>query len=200
MLRNRLIFSLIYSDGAFMQSRNFRLQRVGDINWLEKNYNFQDISFSLDELVVLNASRVNKDIGEFAKVVNRLVDDVFIPVSAGGGIRSLNDADILFQSGADKVVLNTSLVDDTELVRSIIEKYGAQAVIASVDYKVVDGSCLVFIENASKCLEMALDEYLIYVQNLGVGEVILNSIDKDGTGFGYDLMSVSSCSILSISH
>ena len=66
MLRDRLIFSLIYNAGAFMQSRNFRLQRVGDINWLERNYKFQKISFSLDEIIVVDATRNNKDIKKLA--------------------------------------------------------------------------------------------------------------------------------------
>ena len=64
MLRKRIIFSLIYSDGYFMQSRNFRLQKVGNLNWLEKNYKFQSISFSIDELIILNASKSNKSIIE----------------------------------------------------------------------------------------------------------------------------------------
>ncbi|HAS8147398.1 TPA: imidazole glycerol phosphate synthase cyclase subunit, partial [Vibrio vulnificus] len=77
MLRNRLIFALIYNNGSFMQSRNFRLQRVGDINWLEKNYKFQNISFSLDELVVIDASKEKKDIEKFSFTVSRLVENVF---------------------------------------------------------------------------------------------------------------------------
>ena len=72
MLRKRIIFTLIYSDGFFNQSRNFRLQRVGDVNWLETNYGFQDISFALDELIILNASRNNKDVLSFSKIVQIL--------------------------------------------------------------------------------------------------------------------------------
>ena len=99
MLRKRIIFTLIYSDGFFNQSRNFRLQKVGNIDWLEKHYKFQNLSFSLDELIVLNASRENKAIEQFSVVLNRLVDDVFIPIAAGGGIRTMQDAEILFANG-----------------------------------------------------------------------------------------------------
>lgn len=187
MLRDRLIFSLIYSDGAFMQSRNFRLQRVGDINWLERNYKFQKISFSLDELVVLDASRKNKNIVDFSKVVNRLVNDVFIPVAAGGGIRSLADAELLFLNGADKVVISTSLYKNPSLIQDITNKYGIQSVVACVDYKNINGLAKVYINNGSDVVDMSFFEYVDYVQKLGVGEIILNSIDKDGTGFGYDL-------------
>jgi len=187
MLRNRFIFSLIYSNGSFMQSRNFRLQRVGDINWLETNYNFQAISFSLDELVVLDTSRAGKDIEDFSSMVKRLVGDVFMPVAAGGGIRKLEDADRLFSSGADKVVLNTALYEAPELSTSIMDKYGAQSLVASVDYKLVGDVRTVFIRDGSFPIPLELGAYLQYLEDLGVGEILLNSIDKDGTGFGYDL-------------
>jgi cyclase len=190
MLRDRLIFSLIYNAGAFMQSRNFRLQRVGDINWLERNYKFQKISFSLDELIVVDATKGNKDIQQFAETVKRLVSDVFIPVSAGGGIRRLEDAELLFNSGADKVILNTALYESPELAKNIIEKYGAQSLVASVDYRVVDGLGIVYIKDGSQAIPIALDDYLNFLQELGVGEILLNSIQQDGTGFGYDLPTI----------
>ncbi|RYU42419.1 imidazole glycerol phosphate synthase subunit HisF [Aliivibrio finisterrensis] len=196
MLRDRLIFSLIYSDGAFMQSRNFRLQRVGDINWLERNYKFQKISFSLDELVVLNASRKSKDIVDFSKVVNRLVNDVFIPVAAGGGIRSLADADLLFLNGADKVILNSPLYELPELAEDIIKKYGSQSLVACVDYKLIDTVPTIFINDGTKKLDLSISEYLKKIQLCGVGEIILNSIDQDGTGFGYDIDTISQISSL----
>ncbi len=149
MLRNRLIFALIYNNGSFMQSRNFRLQRVGDINWLEKNYKFQNISFSLDELVVIDASKEKKDIEKFSFTVSRLVENVFIPVAAGGGIRKLEDAELLFQSGADKVVLNSSLFTNPELAIEIINRYGSQSLIASLDYKMIDGEIVVHIHDGN---------------------------------------------------
>ena len=190
MLRERLVFSLIYSDGIFMQSRNFRLQRVGDINWLEKNYKFQKISFSLDELFVVDASRKIKDIDKFAAVVKRLVNGVFIPVAAGGGIRKLEDAELLFNNGADKIVLNTALYDNPGLAENIIEKFGAQSLVASVDYKLVGDEPVVYIKDGTQAIEMKLDECLLFLQNLGVGEILLNSIQQDGTGFGYDLPTI----------
>jgi len=190
MLRDRLIFSLIYNAGAFMQSRNFRLQKVGDINWLERNYKFQKISFSLDELIVVDATKGNKDLKKFAETVKRLVNDVFIPVAAGGGIRHLDDAELLFNSGADKVILNSALYDTPDLAKNIIEKYGAQSLIASVDYKLVDDVPIVYINNGETPITYTLDEYLTFLQTLGVGEILLNSIQQDGTGFGYDLSTI----------
>ncbi|EJB8415322.1 TPA: imidazole glycerol phosphate synthase subunit HisF [Vibrio vulnificus] len=187
MLRNRLIFTLIYNNGSFMQSRNFRLQRVGDINWLEKNYKFQNISFSLDELVVIDASKEKKDIEKFSFTVSRLVENVFIPVAAGGGIRKLEDAELLFQSGADKVVLNSALFTNPELAIEIINRYGSQSLIASLDYKIIEGEIVVHIHDGTTAIQTSIEDYLFHLEQLGVGEIIFNSIDKDGTGFGYDL-------------
>jgi cyclase len=186
MLRKRIIFSLIYCDGYFMQSRNFRLQKVGNLNWLEKNYKFQTIAFSLDELVVLNASKTEKNINEFAATISNLVNDVFIPIAAGGGIRTLEDAELLFNSGADKLVLNTALVESPDFVRNLVKQYGSQSVIASIDYKKANEVYEVYISNGTIKINMLLDEYLEYLNNLEIGEIYLNSIEKDGTGFGYD--------------
>ena len=194
MLRKRIIFTLIHENGKFNQSRNFRLQKVGDINWLERNYKFKDIAFSLDELIVLNASKDDKHIEEFAQALEGLVDDVFIPIAAGGGIRSLEDAKLLFNSGADKLVLNSILYEDTDLVKEIIRQYGSQSVVASVDYKIIDGAKVVVINDGTKTIDMSLEEYIHYVEDLGVGEIYLNSIDKDGTGFGYDFDTIDSIS------
>ncbi len=194
MLRKRIIFTLIYSNGSFMQSRNFRLQRVGDINWLEKNYQFQKISFSLDELIVLDATKGNKLITEFAKTVNRLVDDVFIPVAAGGGIRSMEDAALLFNNGADKIVLNSSFVDNSSLVEELVQKYGSQSIVGCIDYRCTENGNEVYIHDGTTKIDYSLEEYVAYVERLRVGEIYLNSIDQDGTGFGYDIKTIEEIS------
>jgi cyclase len=186
MLRKRIIFALIYSDENFMQSRNFRLQKVGNLHWLEKNYKFQNIAFALDELIVLNASKGEKNMPEFASTISKLVNDVFIPIAAGGGIRAMEDADLLFKSGADKIVLNSLLVENPDMVKEIIKKYGSQSVVASIDCKLRDENYEIFIKDGSLKIDYELKEYVAYLELLGVGEIYLNSIDKDGTGFGYD--------------
>lgn len=190
MLRKRIIFTLIYNNGHFMQSRNFRLQKVGDLNWLERNYKFQKIAFSLDELIVLDATRENKSINKFADTISKLVNDVFIPIAAGGGIRTIEDAELLFNSGADKIVLNTALFEIPDLVKDIIQRYGSQSVVASVDYKTDGGLNKVFIHDGAKELPVSLEDYIAYIKTLNIGEIYLNSIDKDGTGFGYDFETI----------
>lgn len=190
MLRKRIIFVLLYSDGFFMQSRNFRLQKVGDVNWLEKFYKFNEIAFSLDELIILNVSKTEKNIEKFCETVSRLVEGTFIPVAAGGGIKNMEDAENLFKSGADKVVLNTSLYKDEVLINSLIKKYGSQSIVASIDYKMINDIPEVFVTDGNEKIDIGYEEYLIKIKKLGVGEIYLNSIERDGTGFGYDFSLV----------
>jgi len=194
MLRKRIIFTLIYDKGFFMQSRNFRLQKVGNLSWLEKNYKFQAISFSLDELIVMNASKTGKDMDDFSKTISLLRNDVFIPVAAGGGITSLEHAELLFKSGADKIVLNTILYTNPELVKKLIERYGSQSIVASIDYKLVDSNYQVYINDGQTVADISLTNYIKYLELLDIGEIYLNSIEKDGTGFGYDFDLVQSVS------
>ena len=190
MLRKRIIFSLIFSDGFFNQSRNFRLQRVGNEKWLESNYKFSKIAHSLDELILIDATKSNKSIQKFSDILSLIVENVFIPICAGGGIRSMQDADLLFKNGADKILVNSILIENTILVKELVQKYGSQSIVASIDYKNIEGNNVVFINDGNKQTNFILKEYITYIGTLNIGEIYLNSIDKDGTGFGYDFDTI----------
>jgi cyclase len=191
MLKKRLIFTLLYKQNNFYLSRNFRLQKVGGIDWLIKNYNFEKIACSIDELVILNLSGKDFDVKNFCDDVLRITKNCFIPVSLGGGIKNIEDAEILFSNGADKIVINSALFSCSELIRDISKRYGSQSIIASVDLKFRNNSYLVFIENGLRLIDKDFKGYLNYIESLPIGEVFLNSIDKDGTGQGFqmDLMN-----------
>ncbi len=175
-----------------MLSRNFRLQKVGDARWLKQSYDFSKIAFAIDELVILNVSRGEKNIKRYADNIKEIVDTCFIPVVAGGGIQSMEDVETLLSAGADKILVNTALVKDVELVQALIERYGSQCVIGSVDFKYADGSLDVYIENGSEKIAVGLKDYISSLVELGVGEILLNSIDKDGTGQGYCMAPLQS--------
>lgn len=194
MLRKRIIFSLIYSEGFFNQSRNFRLQKVGNEKWLENNYKFSKIAFSIDELILIDATKSNKNIHQFSSILSNIVNNVFIPICAGGGINKISDAEYLFKNGADKILINTAIYSNPILIKELVRIYGSQSIVASIDYKKIDTKSIVFIKNGTKEIELDLNMYLKYVQELGVGEIYLNSIDRDGTGFGYDIETVNNCS------
>ena len=182
----RLIFALLFDKGKFMLSRNFRLQQVGNIDWLETNYNFRETAIAIDELVVLNVERSRDSLDQFFEHVKKLNDDCFIPIAAGGGIRSVDDARRLLRSGADKVVINSVLHDDHSLVEALASEFGKQCLVASIDTKRVDGVFRVFVENGTRMLDQELTTTLASVLKMPIGEIYLNSMDRDGTGQGYD--------------
>jgi cyclase len=185
LVKKRLIFTLLYDNGFFVLSRNFTLQKVGDLQWLNRHYNFQRIAFSIDELIMLDVSRKGRDVERFCEHVKAMTHGCFVPIAAGGGIRKVSDAKALLDSGADKIVLNTVLHKDTDLVRELISTYGSQCIIGSVDLKKRAGSFHVMVESGLQEIEISASEYIRKICDLGIGEVYLNSIDRDGTGQGY---------------
>jgi len=188
MLKKRLIFTLLYNQGQFVLSRNFRLQKVGDLDWLQTNYNFSKISFSIDELLVLDVTRGERDTGAFCDTLKALTQGCFVPIAAGGGVRSIEHARALLRSGADKVVVNTALYENTGFIAELASEFGQQCVVASMDVKrTPDGNYRVMAECGGKALEGDAREWIERVTNQGVGELYLNSIERDGTGQGYDM-------------
>ena len=188
MLKKRLIFTLLYNQGQFMLSRNFRLQKVGDLKWLQTNYNFSHISYSIDELVVIDVSRGERNTEAFCATLKALTEGCFVPIAAGGGVRTIEQAHTLLRSGADKVIVNTPLYEDADFVSELASEFGQQCVVASMDIKrASDGSYKAWSECGSKCLEGSAAHWIERVANNAVGEIYLNSIERDGTGQGYDL-------------
>lgn len=188
-MKKRLIFTLLYEKGSFVLSRNFRTQKIGDIDWLGRNYNFAKVASHIDELIVINISRDAEFDDHFRTTLSELLSGVFVPMTAGGGVRSLRDAESLFAAGADKILLNYAIHHDAHLVGSLAEKYGQQAVVGSLDVRVTDGAHHVF-SNKGSALE-PLESYQALMDAGHIGEVYLNSIDRDGTGQGMDLSSIS---------
>jgi cyclase len=187
MLKKRIIFTLLYSDGHFVLSRNFRLQKVGDAEWLRKNYNFARIAFYIDELVVLDVSRGERNTGEFCKALQTIAQGVFAPIAAGGGITTVKHARELFHSGADKVVVNTALFENPHLPKEIAKEFGQQSIIASIDLKRDENNTYqVYTNNGSKKISELPRTAINSLPPETIGEIYLNSIDRDGTGQGYD--------------
>lgn len=188
MLKKRIIFTLLYDSGNFMLSRNFRLQRVGDIHWLKQNYNFSKISFFIDELIILDVTRGVKNSDNFCKALKSLTEGCFVPISAGGGIRDIENARILLRSGADKIVINHTLFNQVELVKELIQEFGQQCIIGSLDVKKnINCDYTVYTDFGLNAIEDSLKNILNKLGENNFGELYLNSIDKDGTGQGFDL-------------
>ena len=196
MLRKRLIFVLIYSEGFFCQSRNFRLQKVGKVDWIIDNYKFSEVSKYIDELIILDASPT-KDIARFCDDVQIIIENIHIPKCFGGGISSLGGVSKLFAAGADKISINSLAFDDPGACKEIISQYGSQSIVASIDYKSEDGHEIVYKSNGTISTGIELSQHVNFLNEIGFGEILLNSMDRDGTGFGYDLDKIISISNLS---
>ena len=122
----RIIYALLYTKGQFHLSRNFSLQRVGDVNWLKKNYGFGETCNFIDELMIINVTK-NPDENDkkiFFEDVNLLREKIFVPITLGGGIRNFKDAKKYFENGADKILINFLAHKDLEICRLISKVYG----------------------------------------------------------------------------
>lgn len=186
MPRPRLIFSLLMNDGSFMLSRNFELQDVGGLDWLVDFYSFQALSFSVDELIVVNVERGPKDMRRFCRHLERLGKHCFVPLAAGGGVTKVRDARCLLDSGADKIIVNTAVIDSPDSVRELVGHFGGQSIVASIDYQEMSGKTTTYVMNGSVGTGLSPAEHVARAVGLGCGEILLNSMDRDGTGRGFD--------------
>lgn len=187
MTKKRLIFVLLYRNGQFCISRNFRLQKVGNAEWLKRNYNFSKVSQFIDELIILNTEAESVDQQAFLATASSIAAEVFVPVALGGAIREFSDAEAYFRNGADKVVVNTLLSQNPAIVNEIARVYGEQALVASIDYRGLSGPRTPFFRLSPEPTVGGLSAWVGRVASVGVGEILLNSVDRDGTGMGLDL-------------
>lgn len=198
MLKKRIIFTLLHDAGSFMLSRNFRLQKVGNLEWLQRNYNFAHIAFFIDELIVLDVTRGERNHEAFCETLKAIAAGCFVPIAAGGGVRSVHDARLLLRSGADKIIINTALFENKSLARDLVKEFGQQCIIGSVDIKSMpDGSYRVNTMSGRSLIDEDPSKSLLCLDEGLVGEIYLNSIDRDGTGQGYDfgLLNLLPCNL-----
>ena len=189
MLKKRLIFILYFQDGIFHLSRNFNLQQVGDSKWLIDKFNFSSIGEHIDELIILDVSRNRSD-----KKNNKTLQDsirfimkgIFVPLTIGGGVNKMDKAEKCFEAGADKILLNTAAAVKSPFVKDCVSKFGSQAVIGSIDVKKENNEYRTYIKNGTEQF-LNLLQHVNLINNLKVGELFVNSIDRDGTGTGCDI-------------
>jgi cyclase len=180
----RLIFTLLYKDGYFVLSRNFRHQVVGKLSWVLKNYNLEEITNYIDELIIINISK-NKNLSEFCKIVDEVSKKTFIPIVVGGGIEDLEQVKILLKHGADKILINSLFHNNPNKCAEISEKYGRQFVVAAIDYS-YDRKYKIYNPSKKIFLNLEIKKHIQNVINNGAGEILFQSIDRDGTGNGLD--------------
>jgi cyclase len=176
---------LLHNDGLYKTKQFKNPKYVGDPINAVRIFNEKEV----DELLILDVDcSVQKKDPNF-ELIEEIASEAFMPVGYGGGISSLDTAKRVFQLGVEKVVINTALAENTDLISSIANIYGAQAVVASIDYKkrFFGGSKAYFINGSNKSHYTPVD-LARKAEDAGVGELILNSIDREGSYRGYDLV------------
>ena len=185
MLKKRIIPVQLLLGGRLVKTVRFDSYRdVGDPVQSSKVYSAQDA----DELVFLNIGREARSIDPFTALLERISEVCFMPLALGGGIRTLGDAEALIANGADKVVVNSACYREPLLIRRIADTFGSQAVVVSIDVKRSPSGAFLLYSDCGRRLESAeLERHLETCVEHGAGEILINSIDRDGTMSGYDL-------------
>lgn len=184
MLSHRVIVCLDIKDGRVVKGVNFvGLRDAGDPVEIARRYEAE----GADELVFLDISASHEGRDILRDVVNRVAECVFMPLTVGGGIRTLDDATRLIQAGAEKISLNTAAVQNPDLIRQVSGKFGACATVVNIDPRRVDGRYDVFIHGGRTPTGLEPVAWAKRVEELGAGEIVLTSMDADGTNAGYDL-------------
>ena len=183
MLSKRIIACLDVRNGQVVKGVNFEgLRNAGDPAELAARYNEEGI----DEVVILDVTATLEGRRALAHTVSEVARRIFIPLTVGGGIRSEDDAAAAVEAGADKVSLNTAAITNPALISTLAARYGSQAVIVAIDAKWVDGRALVYARSGQAGTEREAVEWAREAADRGAGEILLTSIDRDGTRQGFD--------------
>lgn len=184
MLAKRIIPCLDVKDGHTVKGVNFEnLKYAGNPVELAKKYSTQ----GADELVFLDISATNEKRKTIVELVQRVAKNVFIPFTVGGGINSLDDITAILNAGADKVSINSAAVKNPDLISQCVNYFGSQCIVVAVDAKFVDNDYYVFINAGKINTGKKLIEWVSEVERRGAGEILLTSMDFDGTQKGFDI-------------
>ncbi len=184
MLTKRIIPCLDVKDGRVVKGINFiDLKDAGDPVEQAKVYNSQ----GADELVFLDIAASFEDRGPMLDIITKTAEQVFIPLTVGGGIKNIDDIRELLKAGADKVSINTSAVKDPGLVKESAVEFGSQCIVVAIDAKKEGDSWIVYTTGGRNSSGLDAIEWAKEVEELGAGEILLTSMDRDGTKDGYDL-------------
>ena len=184
MLSRRIIPCLDVKDGRVVKGTNFvNLRDAGSAVELSERY----YNEGADELVFLDITASAEKRKTLVSLVKDVAKVIRIPFTVGGGISEISDIDDLLKAGADKISLNTSIVKNQKLISEAAKKFGSQAVIAAIDVKRAGEKFKVFIKGGREETELDGLEWCKKVCDLGAGEILLTSMDRDGTKDGYDI-------------
>ena len=183
MLTKRIIACMDVRDGQVVKGVQFQqLRHAGDPAELARRYNVEGI----DEVVVLDITATLESRRTLARTVSAVAREIFLPLTVGGGIRSEDDAAAVVDAGADKVSLNTAALTNPSLITTLARRFGSQAVIVAIDAKRRDPGFGVFVRSGTADAARDAVEWAREAEGRGAGEILLTSMDRDGTREGFD--------------
>jgi len=183
VLSKRIIACLDVRDGHVVKGINFEsLRSAGDPAALAHRYNRDGI----DELVILDITATLERRRALAKTIHAVAAELFIPLAVGGGIHTEHDAAAAVEAGADKVSLNTAALSHPDLITTLAQRYGSQAVIVAIDAKRAGDHYAVYARSGQAAADRDAVEWAQEAESRGAGEILLTSIDRDGTKVGFD--------------
>src|SRR5918993_928353 len=183
MLTKRIIACMDVRDGQVVKGVQFQqLRHAGDPAELARRYNAEGI----DEVVVLDITATLEGRQALARTIASVAKEIFLPLAVGGGIRSEDDAAAAIDAGADKVSLNTAALRSPQLISTLANRYGSQAVIVAIDAKRRDSGFAVYVRSGTSDAARDAVEWAREAESRGAGEILLTSMDRDGTRSGFD--------------
>jgi cyclase len=184
MLKRRIIPCLDIKDGKTVKGINFEnIIEAGDPVELAKRY----VAEGADELVFLDITASIEKRKTLVELVERIAQEINIPFTVGGGINSIGDVSAVIKAGADKVSINTSAVNRPELISEIARQFGSQCVVVAIDTKFMNDEWIVFIHGGRTATELKAIDWAKKAEQLGAGEILLTSMNHDGTKGGFAL-------------
>ncbi|WP_313091298.1 imidazole glycerol phosphate synthase subunit HisF [Chryseobacterium flavum] len=184
MLKKRIIPCLDIKDGSTVKGVNFEdLKNAGDPVELAKKYEQE----GADELVFLDITATIENRKTFEQLVKDIAKELSIPFTVGGGISSVEDVRKLLEAGADKISINSSAVKNPVLISDLAKEFGSQCIVVAIDTRQVGDNDLVHIRGGREATELSTVEWAKQAESLGAGEILLTSMDGDGTKNGFDL-------------
>ena len=184
MLKKRIIPCLDIKNGRTVKGVNFvDIKDAGDPVELAKQY----VKEGADELVFLDITATLENRKTFVTLVEKIAKEINIPFTVGGGISTVEDAVALIQAGADKVSINSSAVKNPQLITDLKNRFGSQFVVVAIDMKNVNGEWKVFTKGGTFETELETVSWATEIEKLGAGEILLTSMNSDGTKNGFDI-------------
>jgi imidazole glycerol-phosphate synthase subunit HisF len=184
MLARRIIPCLDVAGGRVVKGVHFQdLRDAGDPVAQAARYDAD----GADELVFLDISASPEARHTTLEMVSRVAESIFIPFTVGGGVRSVSDAGAVLRAGADKIAVNTAAARDPSLISHLADNFGTQCVVAAVDVRREGNRFTVVVNGGREPTALEASEWTRRLESLGAGEILLTSMDRDGTGLGYDL-------------